>query len=73
MNEPSVFNGPEVSMQKDLRNLNGEELLVNFALFTPVKSNAHMKRIWTFISTYKGITMFVALVVGRCCLRANEF
>lgn len=25
MNEPSVFNGPEVSMQKDLRNLNGEE------------------------------------------------
>jgi len=25
MNEPSVFNGPEVSMQKDLRNLKGEE------------------------------------------------
>lgn len=25
MNEPSVFNGPEVSMQKDLRNLNGDE------------------------------------------------
>jgi alpha 1,3-glucosidase len=25
MNEPSVFNGPEVSMQKDLRNLNGIE------------------------------------------------
>ena len=25
MNEPSVFNGPEVSMQKDLRNLDGEE------------------------------------------------
>lgn len=25
MNEPSVFNGPEVSMQKDLLNLNGEE------------------------------------------------
>lgn len=25
MNEPSVFNGPEVSMQKDLRNLRGEE------------------------------------------------
>uniref|UniRef100_A0A7S3VF80 Glucosidase II subunit alpha n=2 Tax=Chaetoceros debilis TaxID=122233 RepID=A0A7S3VF80_9STRA len=25
MNEPSVFNGPEVSMQKDLRNLNGVE------------------------------------------------
>ena len=25
------------------------------------------------ISTYKGITMFAALVVGRCCLRANEF
>jgi alpha 1,3-glucosidase len=25
MNEPSVFNGPEVSMQKDLKNLNGEE------------------------------------------------
>ena len=25
MNEPSVFNGPEVSMQKDLRNLAGEE------------------------------------------------
>jgi alpha 1,3-glucosidase len=25
MNEPSVFNGPEVSMQKDLQNLNGEE------------------------------------------------
>ena len=54
-------------------NLNGEERLVNFALFTPVKLNAHMKIIWTFISTYEGITMFVALVVGRCCLRANEF
>lgn len=25
MNEPSVFNGPEVSMQKDLRNLDGVE------------------------------------------------
>jgi alpha 1,3-glucosidase len=25
MNEPSVFNGPEVSMQKDLLNLNGQE------------------------------------------------
>ena len=25
MNEPSVFNGPEVSMQKDLRNLAGDE------------------------------------------------
>jgi alpha 1,3-glucosidase len=25
MNEPSVFNGPEISMQKDLQNLNGEE------------------------------------------------
>ena len=25
MNEPSVFNGPEVSMQKDLRNLKGHE------------------------------------------------
>jgi mannosyl-oligosaccharide alpha-1,3-glucosidase len=25
MNEPSVFNGPEVSMNKDLRNLKGEE------------------------------------------------
>jgi mannosyl-oligosaccharide alpha-1,3-glucosidase len=25
MNEPSVFNGPEVSMQKDLKNLNGAE------------------------------------------------
>jgi alpha 1,3-glucosidase len=25
MNEPSVFNGPEVSMQKDLKNLKGEE------------------------------------------------
>jgi alpha 1,3-glucosidase len=25
MNEPSVFNGPEVSMQKDLRNLRGDE------------------------------------------------
>jgi alpha 1,3-glucosidase len=25
MNEPSVFNGPEVSMQKDLRNLHGDE------------------------------------------------
>lgn len=25
MNEPSVFNGPEVSMQKDLQNLAGEE------------------------------------------------
>lgn len=25
MNEPSVFNGPEVSMHKDLQNLNGEE------------------------------------------------
>jgi hypothetical protein len=25
MNEPSVFNGPEVTMQKDLKNLNGEE------------------------------------------------
>ena len=25
MNEPSVFNGPEVSMSKDLRNLKGEE------------------------------------------------
>mmetsp|Transcript_1229 Transcript_1229/g.2479 ORF Transcript_1229/g.2479 Transcript_1229/m.2479 type:complete len:1054 (-) Transcript_1229:66-3227(-) len=25
MNEPSVFNGPEVSMQKDLKNLDGDE------------------------------------------------
>jgi alpha 1,3-glucosidase len=25
MNEPSVFNGPEISMQKDITNLNGEE------------------------------------------------
>ena len=26
-----------------------------------------------YISTYKGKTIFAALVVGRCCLRANEF
>jgi alpha 1,3-glucosidase len=25
MNEPSVFNGPEISMQKDLKNLAGHE------------------------------------------------